>query len=68
MAGYFGAMHEKKRFGRPAEVFAGCMAYTQAIFVGRIAGAALLALGVSPNWDWSAEPPTNHFVVSVVMT
>jgi hypothetical protein len=68
MAGYFGAMHGKKRFGRPPEVFAGYMAYTQAIFVGRIAGAALLALGVSPNWDWSVEPPTNHFVVSVVMT
>ena len=67
MAGYFGAMHEKKRFARPAEVFPGCTAYTQAIFVGRIAGAAPLALGVSPNWDWSAEPPTNHFV-SVIMT
>ncbi len=68
MAGYFGAMHGKKRFGRPPEVFAGYMAYSQAIFVGRIAGAALLALGVSPNWDWSVEPPTNNFVVSVVMT
>ncbi len=22
---------------------------------------------IAPGWDWSAEPPTNHFVVSVVM-
>jgi hypothetical protein len=20
------------------------------------------------GWDWSAEPPTNHFIVRVVMT
>jgi hypothetical protein len=22
---------------------------------------------IAPGWDWSAEPPTNHFVVNVVM-
>jgi hypothetical protein len=28
---------------------------------------AVAALDAS-GWDWSAEPPTNHFVVRVVMT
>jgi hypothetical protein len=32
--------------------------------LGRVLGDDEL---IAPGWDWSAEPPTNHFVVSVVM-
>ncbi len=29
---------------------------------------ARLEMTGASGWDWSAEPPTNHFVVRVVMT